>query len=267
VLPAPASAPGVSDTLYYCLFQQNVPPLSATASSGATLNWYDANGNSIPTPTPATNPLGVTTYYVSQNIGPCSSGKDSIKVIIVTKPSAVFVSNPTPGSIILAGQPVTFTPINVANPLVIYAWNFGANGQPGNASNMYNPTYGYANAGTYCPKLVVTSTQTGCKDSSTLCIDIISGIDVIAPNIFSPNGDGINEMFSVKAEGMSNLTCQIYDRWGLKISEWTGLNGGWDGTDSKNGKAVSDGTYYYIIQATDVLGKNHEYHGYLQLLK
>ena len=267
VLPAPSQVPAVNpDTLYYCLYQ-TTSSLTATASGGATLNWFDANGNPLAgAPTPTTTMLGTTTYYVTQSIGTCSSGRDSIKVIVVTRPTAVFTTNSVSGDI-LAGQTVTFTPNQASAPYLVYSWNFGETNSLTNTSTVYSPTHAYDNQATYCPSLVVTSQLTGCKDSSTTCIEVLNGIGVTIPNVFSPNGDNINDVFSVKTSGISNLTCSIYDRWGLKLYDWNGTAGFWDGTDMKNGKTVSDGTYYYVIEATDIKHKNHKYQGYLQLIK
>ena len=62
------------------------------------------------------------------------------------------------------------------------------------------------------------------------------------PNIFTPNGDGINDVFLYgNAEG-KNLETKIFNRWGEKVMEWKG-NSGWDG------HGVHDGVYYYLIKA------------------
>jgi len=266
VSPVPSQPPVVISPEYYCLYQ-NALPLNATTSGGATLNWFDASGNLLPgAPTPATSSLGTTTYYVTQSIGLCSSGKDSIKVIVVTRPNATFVTNPTTGNI-LAGQTVVFTPNQLPAPYLVYAWSFGEPSSSTNTSFSVSPTHAYGSQGTYCPTLTIVSSQTGCRDSSTSCVEVLNGINVTIPNIFTPNGDNINDVFSVKSTGISTLTCNIFDRWGLKLYDWNGTAGFWDGTDSKNGKTVTDGTYYYIIEATDIKKQNHKYQGYIQLIK
>ena len=62
------------------------------------------------------------------------------------------------------------------------------------------------------------------------------------PNIFTPNGDGINDVFLYgNAEG-KKIETKIFNRWGEKIVEWKG-NSGWDG------HGAHDGVYYYLIKA------------------
>ncbi len=56
-------------------------------------------------------------------------------------------------------------------------------------------------------------------------------------------------MFKIKTDGIKTLSCFIFDRWGIKIYEWDGINGGWDGT-TKKGEA-EDGVYYFVLEYTD----------------
>lgn len=81
-----------------------------------------------------------------------------------------------------------------------------------------------------------------------------SGIEEIVPNVFSPNGDNVNDFF--KIEGTPNpcwdaLTVQIYNRWGQLVYESSEVEFKWDGTN-KNGKELPEGTYYVIL--TGVFG-------------
>lgn len=87
---------------------------------------------------------------------------------------------------------------------------------------------------------------------------------ITIPNVFSPNTDNINDNFEIKGTGITNLSCDIYDRWGLKLYSFSGL-GGWDGT-GKGGKEP-DGTYFYVILVTDIKGDNHKYNGFIQLIR
>jgi trimeric autotransporter adhesin len=88
---------------------------------------------------------------------------------------------------------------------------------------------------------------------------------VIIPNVFTPNGDGNNEVFKINSSGLKTLNCAIFDRWGLKMYEWDGINGYWDG-NAKSGPAP-DGTYFYIINYTDQLDKTTTEKGFLNLFK
>jgi len=85
--------------------------------------------------------------------------------------------------------------------------------------------------------------------------------DLIIPNIFSPNGDGINELFNIKGLSTEDKVI-IYDRWGIKIYEFSGIDDSWDGR-TISGAECSSGIYYYIVHR-----KNRESHkGFIQLLR
>ena len=264
VLQAPTTNPLVTSPVLYC-FQSPAKALTATVTAtGATLSWQNPSHQSIPSnPTPSTTTLAPITYYVYQSIGACSGPIDSIQVVVSTKPSPNFSTKPLTN--ISAGQSVSFIP-SQQTPGISYYWSF-EDMAPGvkDTSHVEFPFYTYNLPGSYCPKLLVIDQSTGCKDSTTLCLDILSNITISIPNIFSPNGDGINDAFSVKSTGITTLSCDIFDRWGLKLYSWNGINGYWDGTE-KTGKAV-DGTYFYVIQTTDVKGEDHKYNGFIQLIK
>jgi gliding motility-associated-like protein len=89
---------------------------------------------------------------------------------------------------------------------------------------------------------------------------------IIIPNIFTPNGDNINDTFFVKGANLTNFSCKIYDRWGMLLYQWADINTGWNGKD-KNGAASADGTYYYLISYTDNTGKTNTKNGFFQLLR
>lgn len=65
--------------------------------------------------------------------------------------------------------------------------------------------------------------------------------DVFIPNVFSPNGDGVNDYFEIKAINIDTWNCRIYNRWGLLIKTLNENNSKWDGMN------YSDGTYYYVF--------------------
>lgn len=69
------------------------------------------------------------------------------------------------------------------------------------------------------------------------------------PNAFSPNGDGINDVYRAKTgwQSIVEFRAIIFNRSGQKIYEWDDPSGGWDGTH--NGKPVSDGVYFCQVKA------------------
>jgi gliding motility-associated-like protein len=73
---------------------------------------------------------------------------------------------------------------------------------------------------------------------------------ITIPNVFTPNGDGINDVFRITGANVSDIQAHIYDRWGNIVYYFWGVNGFWDGRTWPAGEVCSDGTYYYIIKIT-----------------
>lgn len=87
------------------------------------------------------------------------------------------------------------------------------------------------------------------------------------PNAFSPNGDGINDIYKAK-DGYQSLTefhAYIFNRWGQKLYEWADPAGGWDGTF--HGKPVKDGVYFCLVKAKGADGKTYNIKKDVNLLR
>lgn len=108
--------------------------------------------------------------------------------------------------------------------------------------------YTYENPGRYRVQMVaINSAGNRCQDTiGSQYVNVIASL-VNVPNVFTPNGDGINDVFRVQCFSIESFQGVILNRWGRKIYEWQDPAGGWDGRI--NGKYASPGTYYYIITA------------------
>src|ERR1051326_7838429 len=93
----------------------------------------------------------------------------------------------------------------------------------------------------------------------TIIVEEVAVLTV--PNVFTPNGDGINDLFTITSKGIKSAAVVVFNRWGQVVAKWDPLSASWDGTD--NGKPVSDGVYYYVISATDFNDKPMEEKGYV----
>ena len=76
---------------------------------------------------------------------------------------------------------------------------------------------------------------------------------VYIPNIFSPNGDGQNDILYIRGQGIDAVHIMIYNRWGEKVFESSDIGKGWDGTFK--GKKCPAGVYFYV---GDITFKNGE---------
>ena len=89
------------------------------------------------------------------------------------------------------------------------------------------------------------------------------------PNVFTPNGDGINDYFfprQLLTRGLTSFSMNVYNRWGQIVFTSTSIDGrGWDGTF--NGVSQPEGVYVYIIDATFKDGQKEHHQGNLTLLR
>jgi gliding motility-associated-like protein len=86
-----------------------------------------------------------------------------------------------------------------------------------------------------------------CKSSDSILIEFFN---IWAPMVITPNGDGRNDLFLPDPErwqGIQEHHIMVFNRWGEQVWESSDFESGWDGR--QNGKVVSDGTYYWILEA------------------
>ena len=134
--------------------------------------------------------------------------------------------------------------IDLSTDAYYWDWNFGDSASADNISTLQNTNHSYTEEGVYDIWLIVTSDH-GCKDST---MKQIRSIDdrLIIPNVFSPNGDGNNDYFSItNIEKYPHNHIIILDRWGNIVYERDNYQNEW------NGEGLSEGTYYYILKYSE----------------
>ena len=112
----------------------------------------------------------------------------------------------------------------------------------------------------------VTTANGNCRVSDSIAVDIVQ-CSITPPNVFTPNGDGSNEFFFLRGSGITDVYCEIWDRWGLKMAEFRGTENGWNGWNMYSNKPCSDGTYFYIASVTDITGSQKTLHGFITLVR
>ncbi len=238
------------------------------ATSGSSLdNYYWDFGNGE---TAVTNPAEVVygivdTFDIKLKIKTFfGCERDTIIPKMITTysvPIASFYPNP-PVTSELNGL-IEF--VNTSFGGVTYFWNFGDSTSSNNTSSLMNPEHLYTVPNTYTVALVVTNAF-GCVDSTQQVLTIKPDVAIYIPNAFTPNDDGINDVFKAQGVGIQNenFKMEIYDRWGEKIFVSTNFDEGWDGTFK--GKKVQQGVYAYIIVLYDIKGYKHFYKGHISVL-
>jgi gliding motility-associated-like protein len=124
----------------------------------------------------------------------------------------------------------------------------------------------YTQAGTYTVTLYTSKGVCTDVDHKVITVDIPSKLN--APNVFTPNGDGINDLYFLNVANMTEITATIFDRWGHKVYELTSGTGNiaWDGTNQVGSKAAA-GVYFYVIKGKGKDDKDYDTKGTITLYR
>jgi gliding motility-associated-like protein len=154
----------------------------------------------------------------------------------------------------------------------IYKWDFGDD----SASGLKDPLpHIYYKPGEYKVRLTIES-DLHCVDSMIFDKVVVEPSELSIPNVFTPDGDGINDYFIVQSKSIRTIDVEVFSRSGLKVysyysegkplDEWTG----WDGNVNNSSAKASPGVYFYVIRARgwdDKVYDGKEYRGFLHLYR
>jgi gliding motility-associated-like protein len=211
--------------------------------------------------TSSVNMSGIYSVFIYNSLNGCSTTNSVL--VVDGQITASISADPSSG----------FSPLNV---------NFTNSSQLGAVPNSTNSTsvwsYGngltsvitgsnplagvstiYQSAGSYTVLLIITQvagTSTCVGTASTVVnVDLPSSLSI--PNVFTPNGDGVNDVFMLQTVNITEVNCQIFDRWGVKMYDVNSEKGNisWDGKNLGK-KEVPAGTYFYILTAKGLDGKD-----------
>ncbi len=129
-------------------------------------------------------------------------------------------------------------------------------------SDCPNPDITPMNDETYT---VVVTDGNGCIDSATIDVDIfIPCLDVFIPSMFSPNGDNLNDVWSVIGTCIQRLEVSVYNQWGEQIFYSVDQAYGWDGM--YQGVVVPNDQYVYQIEVTYDNGNSESFSGFVSVV-
>ena len=156
-------------------------------------------------------------------------------------PDTVYITNPRA---IFSFENKSIDSITITD----WSWSFGDNTK----SDLAAPVHYYQSTGNYDAFFKYTTID-GCQDSVPLMVPV-KELELEVPNVFTPNGDGINDYFEIKKlENYVSNELVIYNRWGKKVYERFNYQNDWDG----NG--LEDGTYYFVIKLTGYFEDDEKY--------
>lgn len=139
-------------------------------------------------------------------------------------------------------------------------WDFG----DGATSRENSPTHTFDKAGNY--EVILTAKNSSGSATARVTIEVksVSGIGTI-PNIFTPNGDGENDLFFFELKNINSIGVAIYSqKEGGLVYQWNSLDGNWNGKKMM-GDDAPEGVYIYSIQAIGIDGVPHSEGGFVTL--
>ena len=160
--------------------------------------------------------------------------------------------------------------VDQPSPSLRYEWNFSENPD----FNVIYLTrfeeetlYTFTTSGRFYVRLQVTDTETDVTDVSDAFVIQIAESELKIPNAFSPNGDGINDVFNVTHKSLVKFEAHVFNRWGQNLYNWNlaNIDEGWDGT--AHGKQVPDGVYFIVVKAVGADGVVYNHKGDINILR
>lgn len=236
--------------------------------AGTELEWFytpDATESFLRGETEwVTPPLDLTTvYYVAvRDADGCLSPKTGVIALVRPAPNVtISASHPV---VEIPNALVEFHITQVYNgPLTSAVWSFG----DGATADATDPVHEYTETGTFAVSLLLTNAF-GCQSEQIWpqYVTVDQRVNMFIPNAFSPNGDGVNDVFNVVTRLITDFEIAIYDRWGKLIYQARNQEFGWNGQDGA-GDPAPEGAYVYVVQAVDWDGNSVRRSGSVTLLR
>ncbi|MBK8846897.1 MAG: gliding motility-associated C-terminal domain-containing protein [Bacteroidetes bacterium] len=226
-----------------------------TALGGVTYQWSPPGGlSSVTGQSVSASPSQPTLYIVTGTDANGCQNTDSVFIDINPQPKANFSIQP---DISCKGVSIQFE--NLSADALNFEWQFGDN----TASSDINPVHFYQLGQQAFVQLIAYNNF--CSDTIILSNNVLtlSGYLDSTANVFTPNGDLINDCFGLPLNTKFEdcMTMYVFDRWGVLMFESNASSKCWNGKN-KQGNDVPTGTYYYKIRV-----ESSEAFGALQLLR
>ncbi len=250
-----------------------VKPLNTEICSGDTVSLQASTGASVYHWTPRTtliNPDSALTlayptasqqYVLISRYAGCLPDTDVVNVVVHPTPTV----KAAPGKSIIAGTPIRLEATATGN-ITEWLWT--------PSDGLFTPTAAATDA---FPKgsttyYITVKTEFGCSATDSVRILITcDNSQVYLPNTFTPEGNGVNDIFYPRGRGISNINrFRIYNRWGEVVFERANIavddkSNGWDGR--KGGTLLPPDVYVYIIDALCDTGEPLQWQGDVMLLR
>lgn len=177
-------------------------------------------------------------------------------ITVFALPVGQFVPNPSVANYL--SPIIQFQ--NYSTNVNLYMWDFGDS----DTSTVWSPNHTYSDTGTYVITLMLVSNQ-GCVDTVQGVVRVEEDFSYYIPNAFTPNGDGVNDVFRGYGVSINTYTMNIYNRWGELLYTTNNADAPWDGKVNK--ELVENGVYVYRILVTDYHNLKHTFVGHVSVVR
>ncbi len=247
------------------LAPQNCAPFTFSYNAsqpvnGQTYSWNFGNGNSALQLNTSQLYRYPGTYDLQLTVRTPAgcTGTTNTSVVVLPRPRASF--NASTEGIEESLGALKVSTENISQGADTYIWRSG----DGQTSTAFEPVFTYKAPGVYNLQLITINSD-GCRDSVFRFVEVKSPEVFYVPNAFSPNGDNMNDYFSVLSNNISEFSISIFDRWGKLVYSSDDKDFQWDGTFM--GRPLDNGKYAYIISATGIYGGAYETQGAVMVLR
>ena len=244
------TVPVITGDLWYC--SGETATLATNPSNFVSYSWSTGSTQAVINTTSG-QPITVT---VTDANG-CQT--TSSPVLLTPPPQAVLNANPSSGV-----APLTVQLLNNSTGATSYDWYIQSVDTFSTVS-MDGVTTTYDSLGTYTVVLVAHSQH--CSDTAIVYINVLNPaqpLDVVIPNVFTPNNDGVNDFFLFGSSNIAELELIIVNRWGNLVYKTDDVNFMWNGRDM-SGKPVTEGVYFYDYKVKGVMGDEMSGHGFVSV--
>ncbi len=236
--------------LIVCAEEVNTTAFEVIVEATAVANWYDAPiaGNLLATGNTFVATQAGTYYVQAANIDDPTCVSEIVSVTL-TEDQVTVIATATPTAV-QAGQDVTLS----ANANALLGTIFSYEWYDENGDLIGDQANANVQPQTQTTYTVVATDEYGCTVSTDVTITVLQPNVVIVPNAFSPNGDGVNDIFQPVGANVVHFELSIWNRWGQELYHVRDANPGdtaWDGTFKGIDQEVSVYVYYLRVLYSD----------------
>jgi gliding motility-associated-like protein len=255
------AAPVINGNDAYCTGDMLL--LVADGASGAIFNWSTPwgvfQGDSIG-PTVA-DAMHDGTYACTVVLNGCASDTAYTSIVVFDAPQTPVITGEEE---VCVGDTLFLFAAGTTGSVFLWSTPSG----PYSGSQLVIPDVNTENGGAYLCHAVLGD----CAGDTAIWLTYVISCDAPdpvteTPNVITPNGDGVNDVFQFAGPGFKQAELRVFNRWGQQVAVVAGRNASWDGRNAFSGELLSEGVYFYIIEAVTVAGEPFHKAGYVHLLR